>query len=94
MALARVVSFDEVSDERMAELARRINESERPEGMPATELLVLHDPEAQKSLVVMFFENEDDFRKGDEIMSAMPSDDTPGKRAGVTKYQVAARMTA
>jgi len=53
---------------------------------------VLHDPEAEKSLVVIIFENEDDYRRGDEILSAMPADDTPGQRTSVTKYDVATRM--
>ena len=34
---------------------------ERPEGLPATEFIMLHDAEAEKSLVVMFFDNEADY---------------------------------
>jgi hypothetical protein len=94
MALARVVSFDGVSSERMAELSREVQEGEQPEGMQATEMLLLHDPAADQALAIVFFDNEDDYRKGDEILSAMPTGDTPGNRTGVTKYQVATRMTA
>jgi hypothetical protein len=94
MALARVVSFDGVSSERMAELSREIEGGEQPEGMNATEMLLLHDPGADQALAIVFFDNEDDYRKGDEILSAMPTGDTPGNRTGVTKYQVATRMTA
>jgi hypothetical protein len=36
---------------------------------------------------------EDDYRRGDEILNAMPAGDTPGRRSGVAKYQVAHRMT-
>ena len=54
---------------------------------------MLHDPEAEKSLVVIIFENEDDYRAGDEILSAMPAGDTPGQRTSVTKYNVATRMS-
>ena len=92
MALARVVTFEGVSKDRMEEMKREMNEGERPEGVPATEILVLHDAEADKSLVVVFFENEDDYRRGDETLSAMPAGDTPGQRTSVSKYDVAFRM--
>lgn len=93
MALARVVTFDGVSKDRMEEVKREIDSGERPEGMPATEMLVLHDPAADKSLVIVFFESEDDYRTGDEFLSAMPAADTPGQRTSVTKYDVVTRMT-
>ncbi len=93
MPLARVVSFDGVSSDRMAEMQREMEGSERPDDVPAKEIIVLHDPEAEKSLVVLFFENEDDYRRGDETLSAMPAGDTPGQRTSVAKYQVAFRMT-
>jgi hypothetical protein len=93
MALARVVSFEGVSKERMEELAREMREGERPEDLPATEVVVLHDPEAEKSLVILFFETEDDYTRGDEVLNAMPADDTPGRRTSVTKYDVPIRMT-
>jgi hypothetical protein len=92
MAVARVVMFDGVSSERMEEVKRRITEGEPPEGMPSMELIVLHDPETEKSLVVGLLDNEDDYRRADEILSAMPAGDTPGSRTSVTKYDVAHRM--
>jgi hypothetical protein len=92
MALARVVSFEGVGADRMAELKSRVESGEPPEGMPPSELLVLHDPEGQRSLAIVLFENEDDYRKGDEILDAMPGPDTPGQRTSVSKYDVALRM--
>lgn len=94
MALARVVSFEGVSKERMDEMQREMDGNERPEGVPATEIIVLHDAESEKSLAIVFFENEDDYRTGDEALNAMPATDTPGSRTSVTKYDVAARMTS
>ena len=95
MALARVVAFDEVDSDRMAEMQREIEGSGAPpEDVPAKEIIVLHDPDASKSLVIVFFETEDDYRRGDEALSAMPAGDTPGRRTSVTKYDVAVRMTA
>ena len=92
MALARVVTFDGVSKDRAAEMQRQIGEGERPEGLPASEIIVLHDPEAEKALVLVFFDNEDDYRQGDEALSAMPAVETPGQRTSVQKYNVAFRM--
>jgi len=96
MALARVVSFDGVGSDRMAELKGRIEggDGEPPEGMPASELLVLHDPQGERSLAIVLFDNEDDYQKGDAILDAMPAPDTPGQRTSVTKYDVAIRMKA
>ena len=93
MPLARVVSFDGVSSDRMAEMQREMEGSERPDDVPAQEVIVLHDPEAEKSLVILFFETDDDYRRGDEALNAMPAGDTPGRRTSVAKYQVAVRMT-
>jgi hypothetical protein len=94
MALARVVSFEGVSKDRMEEMKSEMREGGRPEEVPATEIIVLHDPEAEQSLVILFFETEDDYRRGDEALNAMPAADTPGRRASVTRYDVATRMTA
>ena len=93
MALARVVTFEGVSKERMDEIKRDMAEGDRPEGLPASEFIMLHDPASEASVAIVFFETEDDYKKGDEILSAMPTGDTPGRRTSVTKYDVAARMT-
>ena len=93
MAVARVVAFEGVTKDRLDELKGEIEGNEPPEGLPATEIVVLHDAQAEKSLVIVFFDNEDDYRRGDETLNAMPADETPGRRASVTKYDVAIRMT-
>jgi hypothetical protein len=93
MPLARVVTFDGVNSERMADMQQEMQSNDRPDNVPAKEIVVLHDPEAEKSLVILFFETEDDYKQGDEALSAMPAGDTPGKRTSVTKYQVAFRVT-
>jgi hypothetical protein len=93
MPLARVVAFDGVDSARMAQMKSEMEGSERPENVPAKEIVVLHDPEADKSLVILFFENEDDYRRGDEVLNAMPAGDTPGRRSSVARYDVAVRMT-
>jgi hypothetical protein len=94
MAVARVVTFEGVSKDRMDEMDREMRDGQPPEGLDATEVIVLHDPEAEKSLAIVFFETEDDYKRGDEALNAMPAGDTPGKRTSVAKYNVATRMTA
>jgi hypothetical protein len=94
MALARVVSFDGVSDQRMAELRQRIGSEQRPDDIPASEMLLLHDSGAGSALAIMIFENEDDYALADRTLNAMPADETPGSRASVGKYDVAVRVTS
>jgi hypothetical protein len=92
MAVARVVTFDGVSKDRMQEMEKEMEGGQPPEGFPQSELLVLHDADAEKSLVVVVFDNEEDYLKGDEILNAMPAGDTPGQRTSVTRYDVSMRM--
>ena len=94
MAFARVVTFEGVNKQRMEEMDREMQEGQPPEGFPGTEIVVLHDPEAEKSLVIVFFETEEEYKRGDEMLSVMPAGETPGRRTSVTKYDVATRMTA
>ena len=95
MALVRAVQFDGVTQQTIDNVAAMINSSEAPpDEIPAKEIVVLWDPEAQKSLTLVFFENEADYEKGDAALNAMPAGDTPGTRTSVTKYQVAVHRSA
>jgi hypothetical protein len=92
MALARVVTFQGVSKDRMDQMERDMRDGEQPEGIDATELIVLHDPDAETSVAILFFDDEDAYRRGDEVLNAMPAGDTPGQRTSVQRYDVAMRM--
>ena len=92
MAYARVVSFEGVSKDRMEEMQREMDQGQPPEGFPPAEVVALHDADAERSLVIFIFETEDDYRRGDEILNAMPTGDTPGRRTSVARYDVAMRM--
>jgi hypothetical protein len=94
MPVARVVTFDGVSKDRMQEMQKEMEDGQPPEGFPSAEMLVLHDADAEKSVVVIVFDNDEDYKKGDEILSAMPAGDTPGQRTSVSRYDVAMRMSS
>jgi hypothetical protein len=94
MALARVVTFDGVDKQRIDQMKQEMSSGPPPEGFPQAEVFVLHDASADKSLAIVLFDNEDDYKKGDEILSAMPASDTPGRRTSVQKYDVAIRMSS
>ena len=91
MAVARVVEFDGVTSERLEQMKQEMQGSAPPEGVPVKELIVLHDAEAEKAIVVLFFDSDEDYRQGDEALNAMPADETPGRRASVQKYEVVVR---
>ena len=94
MAIARVVSFEGVGSDRMAEMGREMEGEAPPDDVNASHVVVLHDPEAEESLVIFLFETEDDYRAANEALNAMPASDTPGRRASVRRYDVAMHRTS
>jgi hypothetical protein len=93
MALARVVEFDGVSQQRVDEMKQRLQGGNPPEGLPPMELVWLHDGDSQKSLVIQFFDSEQDLERAAAVLEAMPADETPGHRTSVTTYDVAHRQS-
>jgi hypothetical protein len=60
-----------------------------PEGLEgAKEVMLLVDREGGTSLGVVFFETEDDLRRGDEALNGMSPDEGGGQRSGVEMYEV------
>jgi len=92
MALARVVEFEGVSPDRVAQMKQRM-QGEPPEGFPSMEFVWLHDDENDRSLVIQFFDSEDDYQRAAQFLESMPADETPGHRASVAKYDVAHRQS-
>ena len=93
MAFARVVTFEGVGQDRIEEMRGDMEAEQPPEGRPAKEMIVLHDADAERSVVLVFFDTEDDYRQGDAVLNAMPTGDTPGRRVSVEKYEVPIRVT-
>ena len=65
-----------------------------PEGLEgATEVMLLVDREGGTALGAVFFETEDDLRRGDQALNAMSPGDGGGRRSGVEMYELAFRGT-
>ena len=65
-----------------------------PEGLEgAREVMLLIDREGGTGLGVVFFETEQDLRRGDEALNAMSPEEGSGRRSGVEMYEVAFRGT-
>jgi hypothetical protein len=80
-----------VDSARIEEMKREMSGGEPPEGLRPTETMVLHDPDTSRAVAIVLFANEDDYRAGDAVLDAMPTDDTPGRRTSVGRYEVALR---
>jgi hypothetical protein len=70
-----------------------LEEQGQPDGMNATDVIVLHDPDASKSISIVLFDSAEDYERGSTILNRMPRDDAPGQRTSVKRYEVAVRMT-
>lgn len=93
MSLARVVTFEGITTDRIKEMKEEIEGGEQPEGLNATEMIVLHDPDSSKAVAVVFFDTDEDYQRGHEILDAMPTAETPGRRTSVERFDVPIRMT-
>ena len=86
---ARVVRFTDASAERIAEVAARIEESDGPPpGIPATGVKMLLDEAQSTAVAIIFFETEEDMRKGNETLDQMDTAETPGNRASIDLCEV------
>jgi hypothetical protein len=90
---ARVVRFTDVSPEQLAQVADRIKESDGPPpDVPAKGLKMMVDEAQRTAVVVLFFETEEDMRKGGETLDAMDAGETPGTRSSVDLCEVKVEM--
>lgn len=94
---ARVAIFEGADasgvDKNIDEI-RRESESGLPEGIPATEFLMLVDRSSGKVMAITLFATEEDRRTGDATLNEMspPVSDGMGRRTGVEMYEVPLRM--
>ena len=90
---ARVVRFSGVTPEHADKIASDINSGDGPPpGVPAKAVKMIYDANSQTSVVVVFFDSEEDMKAGGEALSAMDNSDTPGTRESVNTGEVKAEM--
>jgi hypothetical protein len=88
-----VVRFTDVNPERIAEVAAEIEKGEGPPpDVPATGIRMLLDEAQSTAVAVVFFETEEDMRKGGEALDRMDTSETPGTRVSVDLCEVKAEM--
>ena len=85
----RVVRFTGVDPERVEKLVSEIDESGGPpEGVKATGLQILLDRDQGTSVVLQFFDSEQDMRDSESAFDSMDASDTPGSRASVDRTEM------
>jgi hypothetical protein len=85
----RVVRFTDVDPDRVQKLVSEIDESQGPPtGTKATGLQILLDPDQRSSIVLQFFDSEQDMRDSESAFDSMDASETPGTRASVDRCEV------
>jgi hypothetical protein len=73
----RVVRFTDVDPARVEKLVSEIDESQGPPpGIKATGLQILLDPDQRSSIVLQFFDSEQDMRDSESAFDSMDAWDT------------------
>lgn len=86
---ARVVRFTDVSPDRIAEIAARVEEEDGPPpGVDASGIKLLVDESQGTAIFVGFFETEQKMRDASAVFDQMDSSETPGTRASVDLCEV------
>ena len=89
MSYMRVVRFTDVDPEHLEErLSARSSESGPPEGVKASGIKMLHDPDQRTAVVVQFFDSDQDMQDSEAALDAMPAEETPGTRASVDRGEI------
>jgi hypothetical protein len=95
---ARIAKFEGGDPEQAAAMRDQIEadmaSGTPPEGLEgAKEVMLLVDREGGTRLGIVFFDTEEDMRRGDEALNAMSPGEASGRRSGVEIYEVAFRGT-
>ena len=95
MPYVRVADFD-ADDAAIDGFAAMVNaDPDPPEGVPATGNNVLANRDKGKMRVVVFFDSEEDLRKGSETLDSMsPREDLSLRRTNVETFELLVQMQA
>ncbi len=86
---ARVVRFTDVTPDRIAAIASRIEENDGPPpGVDSTGMKLIFDEGQGSAVFIGFFEDEAKMKAAAEVLEAMDDSDTPGTRASVDAGEV------
>jgi hypothetical protein len=86
---ARVVRFTDVNPERIAEIAKELEQAEGPPpGVDSTGFKLLVDESQKTAIFVGFFETEEKMQEASRVFEAMDPSETPGTRASVDMCEV------
>ena len=95
MSYVRVVRFTDVTEDRIAGLRQRLEESDGPpEGVVSTGVQFNYDADQGTAVVIQKFASMDDLKTSEEVLAAMDPGETPGTRASVDRCEVVAEMDA
>jgi hypothetical protein len=86
----RVVRFNEVDPDRVEKLLSEIDERGEPpaSGIKATKLQILLDRDQRTSVVLQYFDSEQDMRDSEQGFDSMDASETPGSRASVDRCEL------
>jgi hypothetical protein len=85
----RVVRFTDVDPDRVERLVGELEgSSEPPEGIKATGLQMMVDPDQRTAIVIQTFASADDLAASEQALNSMDPGDTPGARASVDRGEV------
>lgn len=85
----RVVRFTDVDPQRVEQLVSDIDESSGPpEGIKATGLQMVLDPDQRTAVVVQFFDSAEDLRDSEAAFDGMDASQTPGTRSSIDRGEV------
>jgi hypothetical protein len=85
----RVVRFTDVDPDRVEKLVSEIDEAQGPPpGVKAKGLQIVLDRDQRTSVVIQFFDSEEDMRDSEAAFDAMDASDTPGTRASVDRGEL------
>ena len=95
MSYVRVVRFTDVTEDRIAGLRQRIEESSGPpEGVTSTGVQFNYDADQSTAIVIQKFASMDDLKSSEAAFEAMDPEQTPGTRASVDRCETIAELEA
>jgi hypothetical protein len=90
---ARVVRFTDVTQERISEIAARVEEEGTPPGVDPVGVELFVDEAQGTAVFVGYFDTEEKLREASAVFDQMDSSETPGTRASVDVCEVKVQRT-